>query len=145
MVVSKESVLLRDKTRELTYVSLITGGGGLGYIKNITFSNWTLHDAEIALDITQCVNFEGGTGDCDTSLFQISDLYWHDIRGTQKRQKVTDFQCSAAAPCYGLHVTNLNMTVIDTGTPAIGHQCSNVMNPIGFVCDGATSKTSLPT
>ncbi|USW46759.1 Putative glycoside hydrolase, family 28, pectin lyase/virulence factor [Septoria linicola] len=117
------------------------GGGGLGYIKNVTFNNFTLHDAEIALDITQCVNFEGGTGDCDTSEFQISDLHWYDIRGTQQRKEATDFQCSAAVPCPRISVTNLDMTVSGTGEPATGHKCSNVLDPVGFECDETTSKT----
>ncbi|KAL9534705.1 Alpha-L-rhamnosidase [Sphaerulina musiva] len=119
------------------------GGGGLGYIKGITFDNWTLHDAELALDITQCVNFEGGTGDCDTSTFEISDLRWHNIRGTQKRLQAVDIQCSAAAPCHDINITNVEMILADTGAPATEYQCSNVVHPIGFVCDGTTAKMIL--
>ena len=142
----KQQICIARRMKTLANITyLMTGGGGLGYIKNITFNNWTLHDAELALDITQCVNFEGGTGDCDTSLFQISDLHWHDIRGTQKRQEATDFQCSAAAPCHGLNVTNIDMIMSDTGAPATGHVCSNVIDPVGFVCDGTTSRTSSQT
>lgn len=113
------------------------GGAGIGYIRNITFENFTLHEAEIALDITQCVNFEGGTGDCDTSTFQISDLHWKDIRGTQRRKDaVTDFQCSAKAPCPRIEVRGLEMRAADTGEVVTGHKCSNVVKPIGFTCDG---------
>lgn len=130
-------------TRDLLMHDCLIGGGGLGYIKGITFDNWTLHDAELALDITQCVNFEGGTGDCDTSTFEISDLRWHNIRGTQKRLQAVDIQCSAAAPCHDINITNVEMTVADTGAPATGYQCSNVVHPIGFVCDGTTAKMIL--
>ncbi|EME40324.1 glycoside hydrolase family 28 protein [Dothistroma septosporum NZE10] len=113
------------------------GGGGTGYLKNIIFDDWMLHDVPLAVDITQCVNFEGGTGDCDSSSFQISDLRWTNIRGTQRGQEVARLQCSAAAPCTGVDISDVNMTVLGTGGPATEYLCSNVVNPTGFTCGGS--------
>ncbi|KAK4612343.1 Alpha-L-rhamnosidase rgxB [Fulvia fulva] len=112
------------------------GGGGKGYMKNIVFNNWTLRDVPLAVDITQCVNFEGGTGDCDTSTFQVSNLHWTAIRGTQRNREVARLQCSAAAPCTGVEISNVNMTVQGTGELATEYLCSNVVGPVGFRCGG---------
>ncbi|KAG6815495.1 hypothetical protein H0H87_001273, partial [Tephrocybe sp. NHM501043] len=56
---------------------MIGGGGGLGYAKNMTFRNFTLSNVTNSVaSITQCTSFSGATGQCDTSLFQISDVTW---------------------------------------------------------------------
>lgn len=117
------------------------GGGGTGYMKNITFTNLTLENVHMAFDITQCNSYIGAVGECDTSTFQISDLHWTDVRGTQQSKDVVSFQCSGAVPCTGVDVSNIHMTINDTGVPATGYLCSNVSHPIGFKCNGLTSQT----
>jgi hypothetical protein len=91
-----------------------------------------------AVDITQCVNFEGGTGDCDTSAFQIRDLHWFDIRGQQRNPEVARLQCSARVPCTGVRLADFQMTVMSTGQKATAYLCNNVVKPMGFTCTGST-------
>ena len=58
-----------------------------------------------AAQITQCTSFSGATGGCDTSLFQISDIAWLNISGTQNTDVLASLQCSGAAPCTSVTQT----------------------------------------
>lgn len=116
------------------------GGGGTGLMKNITFQNFTIVEAYQLFSITQCNSYIGATGGCDTSTFQIEDLYWGDMTGTLKTNDIASLQCSGAAPCFGVDISNVHMTINSTGTPATGYRCSNVSDPIGFTCNGVTAQ-----
>lgn len=116
------------------------GGGGTGLMKNISFTNFTLHESFQAFSITQCNSYIGATGGCDTSTFQIEDLTWGDMTGTLKTNDVASLQCSGAAPCTGVNISDVAFTVNGTA-PATGYLCSNVSDPIGFTCNGLTAQT----
>jgi galacturan 1,4-alpha-galacturonidase len=115
------------------------GGGGTGFMKNITFTNFTLNSVSQVFSITQCNSYIGATGGCDTSLFQIEDLTWGDMTGTIKSSTVASLQCSGDTPCTGVNISNVAVTFDDE--PAVGYLCSNVSSPIGFACNGVTSQT----
>lgn len=55
------------------------GGGGLGWAKNITFTNFEMEDVNLAWAITQCTSYNGQHGACDTSKFQVSSLCELDV------------------------------------------------------------------
>lgn len=116
------------------------GGGGLGLMKNITFTNFTVHDSYQLFSVTQCNSYIGATGGCDTSQYQIEDLTWGDMKGTVKTNVVASLQCSGSAPCTGVNISNVAFTVNGT-VPATGFLCSNVTDPIGFTCNGLTAQT----
>lgn len=117
------------------------GGGGTGLMKNITLQNFTIIEAYQLFSITQCNSYIGATGGCDSSRYQIEDLQWGDMKGTLKTSDIASLQCSGAAPCFGINISNVRMTINDTGTPATGYLCSNVSDPIGFTCNGLTTQT----
>ncbi|KAL5484764.1 hypothetical protein ACEPAI_7406 [Sanghuangporus weigelae] len=109
------------------------GGGGIGYAKNLTFRDWTVQNlTREAAYITQCTSYIGATAGCDTSTFQISDVTWENIRGTESTDILALLQCSAAAPCPGVRV--LGFDGIATNGTGREVQCSNVLNPVGFQC-----------
>jgi len=113
------------------------GGGGLGFASNITFRNFTLQNVtqNVAM-ITQCTSFEGATGDCDTSLFQLSNITWGPgITGTIQTDTLATLQCSGDAPCPGISILGLDEVTSIGGSEV---KCSNVVNPIGFNCTGST-------
>jgi len=113
------------------------GGGGLGFASNITFRNFTLQNVtqNVAM-ITQCTSFEGATGDCDTSLFQLSNITWGPgITGTIQTDTLATLQCSGDAPCPGISILGLDEVTSIGGNEV---KCSNVVNPIGFNCTGST-------
>lgn len=86
--------------------------------------------------ITQCTSFEGATGDCDTSLFQLSNITWGPgITGTIKTDTLAMMQCSGNVPCPGITIFDLDGV---TSVGAREFKCSNVVDPIGFNCTGAT-------
>jgi len=102
-------------------------------MKNITFTNFTLVDVDQVFGITQCTSYEGFTGNCDTSLFQIEDLTWGDVKGTVASNLVATLQCSGDAPCKGVNISNVAVT-FNGSEVASEYSCGNVTDPIGFTC-----------
>ncbi|KIK64270.1 glycoside hydrolase family 28 protein [Collybiopsis luxurians FD-317 M1] len=113
------------------------GGGGIGFATNITFRDFTLQNlTENVAMITQCTSFEGATGDCDTSLFQLSNITWGPgITGSIQTDTLATMQCSGDAPCPGISLLGFN-EVASVGAREI--KCSNVVDPVGFNCTGPT-------
>lgn len=116
------------------------GGGGLGYLRNVTISDFTVSNALQAFYVTQCNSYSGFTGQCDTSKFQISDLAIRDMSGTLQTDVVASMQCSGAAPCDGISIRDVDFEKSDGSTPA-QYLCSNVVRPDGFACTGQAPQT----
>ncbi|EJD03462.1 pectin lyase-like protein [Fomitiporia mediterranea MF3/22] len=109
------------------------GGGGIGYARNITFRDFEVGNlTRSAAYITQCTSYNGQTGGCDTSQFQISDITWENIRGTVDTDILAELQCSAAAPCP--EISLLGFDAVQTNGSGREIECSNVVDPIGFQC-----------
>ncbi|KAF2112713.1 exo-polygalacturonase [Lophiotrema nucula] len=118
------------------------GGGGIGYARNISFTNFTLHSVDMPWYITQCTSYNGVQGGCDTSKFKIDNMHWGNTRGTTDRNYVASLQCSGAAPCTGINIFDNDLTVETNGTKTLGYLCSNVEAPQGFNCTGQAPNTS---
>jgi len=109
------------------------GGGGLGFARNITFRDYTVENLTSSpASITQCTSFQGSTGGCDTSLFQISDVTWANMTGSTNGDTIASLQCSGDAPCPGITIEGLDGVVVN-GTERV-FKCSNVVDPVGFTC-----------
>ncbi|EJD03461.1 uncharacterized protein FOMMEDRAFT_187148 [Fomitiporia mediterranea MF3/22] len=109
------------------------GGGGIGYARNITFRDFQVQNlTRAAAYITQCTSFDGATDGCDTSLFQLSDMAWENIRGTIDTNVLAELQCSGSAPCPGISLLGFDMLQANGSEREI--QCSNIVNPVGFQC-----------
>ncbi|KAI0147042.1 pectin lyase fold/virulence factor [Xylariaceae sp. FL1272] len=112
------------------------GGGGLGFIRNITISDFVLKGVrDAAVNIGQCTTFSGTTGDCNSSLFHVGDILFSNFSGTTASSYVGKMQCSpAAGGCTGIEYEGMDLTGSSTGTAVSDYQCSNVVDPIGFEC-----------
>lgn len=110
------------------------GGGGLGYAKNIYLEDVTHVATRGGVQITQCTSFSGASDGCDTSKFQVSNLYWKNLKGTTLSEYAAELQCSGDAPCPGVEITNVDLVINGTNTTANQYSCSHVVDPIGFNC-----------
>ncbi|KAH8663487.1 putative exo-polygalacturonase [Tricladium varicosporioides] len=149
-----------DKTLHAAYIKTWTGqqvgyppnggGGGLGYIKNVLMSDIRVTALRgFPFSITQCTTFSGVAGDCNTSLFQLSDITLTNISGTITSNPIAAIQCSAAAPCHDIVIKNVELDLVN-GTEASGYLCSalrgnGTLGENGFVCTGSTCGKSSAT
>ncbi|TVY22722.1 Alpha-L-rhamnosidase [Lachnellula hyalina] len=121
------------------------GGGGLGFMKDILLSDFTLNNLRgIPFSISQCTTFSGVAGACNTSLFEIEDLTFENVAGTIGTNPIASLQCSAAAPCKNITLQNIDLA-LRNGTAASGYNCDAVFGSIGFNCTGFTCGTSSAT
>jgi galacturan 1,4-alpha-galacturonidase len=118
------------------------GGGGTGYARNITFTDFTLSNVGIPWWITQCTSYNGVKGGCDTSTFKISDMRWGDTKGTTSGINVASLQCSGAVNCTDINIFNNDLMVKKNGTKTTGYLCSHVVGLQGFNCTGVPPEWS---
>lgn len=111
------------------------GGGGLGYLRNVTMRDFKVINAEQGFYITQCNSFSGFTGECDTSEFEISDLFIRGMTGYLKTDVVASMQCSGRAPCRDISLRDISLGVAGDDQ-ADKYLCSNVRDADGFTCNG---------
>lgn len=112
------------------------GGGGLGYAANITMTDFLLHNASGIFSITQCTSYNSATGNCDTSLFTIRDLTLRHWTGTAASDVVAELQCSAASPCTGIVIEEVDILDPVNNTAPANYLCDSVVGPVGFNCTG---------
>ena len=116
------------------------GGAGLGYLRNVTISDFTVENSLQAFYMTQCNSYSGFTGQCDTSKFQISDLSISTMGGSLQTDVVASMQCSGAAPCTDISIRDV-LFKVNGGASAKQYLCSNVVRPDGFQCTGKAPQT----
>lgn len=146
--VTARNIEILDNMRYGVYVKTWTGrtagyppnggGGGLGYASNMLFQNFTLEGATGIFAVTQCTSYNEATGGCDTSEFHIRDLVLEDWHGTAVSDVVAAVQCSAARPCTGIEIKDINIVDTVNGTAPASYLCDNVVDPQGFACTGPT-------
>lgn len=112
------------------------GGGGLGYAANITLEDFNLKDSAGIFAITQCTSYNGASGGCDSSEFNVRDLRLINWTGTAASDVVSDIQCSAASPCTGIVIQDVDIIDSVNGTRPANYLCDNVVDPTGFNCTG---------
>lgn len=114
------------------------GGGGLGYMSDITWTDFTL-DAirSTPFSISQCTSYSGAVAQCETSLFKIENVTLTDFTGSADSTVFANMQCSAdAGGCSNLEIERTKVVDTTNGTAVNGYLCGNVVDPIGFVCTG---------
>ncbi|KAH7131040.1 polygalacturonase [Dactylonectria macrodidyma] len=114
------------------------GGGGLGYVKNLSWDNVTIYEGtQPPIYVMQCITYNGVTGNCSTSLLDISDISFTNFRGTLEGKRVAYLQCSRShGGCDNVRIENMDLTNVSVDPPvaATEYRCSNVNSPIGFTC-----------
>lgn len=117
------------------------GGGGTGHARNITFRDWKMDNVHQAFMIEQCISYNGQSGGCDTSIFEIMDMHRINAAGTLTGSNVATFQFSQAGQCSDVQVAGINLRD-GNGTSIKGYLCSNV-DAAGFSCTGSCDSNAI--
>jgi galacturan 1,4-alpha-galacturonidase len=115
-----------------------SGGGGSGYVKNVTFRNFEVNNVNLPIFITQCI-YQTGNDEaiCDTSLVQISGIMWENFKGTSQFNLAASLHCSALHPCEDIFFENVRIESVNAslGLPLFGTmkqgeavECANIGN-----------------
>ncbi|TGJ80172.1 hypothetical protein E0Z10_g8607 [Xylaria hypoxylon] len=93
---------------------ILSGGGGSGYVKNITYERYESINNDWAIEVNQCYGQSNKTL-CELypSNMTISDIYFIDIWGTTSSKydpKVGTLVCSSPEQCYNFHAKNVSIT-----------------------------------
>lgn len=113
------------------------GGGGLGFAANITFSDFVLYNNTGVYAVTQCTSYNGASGGCDSSKFNLRDIRLQNWTGTAVSDVVGSIQCSAASPCTGMKIVGIDILDTVNGTAPSQYLCDHVSS-VGFNCTGPT-------
>jgi galacturan 1,4-alpha-galacturonidase len=114
------------------------GGGGSGYVHNITFRNFNLTNVGLPIQISQCIYSESSTEDiCDTSKMAISNVTWANFSGTSRYNIGASLHCASAHPCPDIYFEDVEIASVNKtlGLPLWNTtrrdevwQCANVAN-----------------
>ncbi|TRX98562.1 hypothetical protein FHL15_000636 [Xylaria flabelliformis] len=93
---------------------ILSGGGGSGYVKNITYEKYESTNNDWAIEVNQCYGQSNKTL-CELypSNMTISDIYFIDIWGTTSSKydpKVGTLVCSSPEQCYNFYAKNVSVT-----------------------------------
>ncbi|KAI0195801.1 polygalacturonase [Xylaria flabelliformis] len=93
---------------------ILSGGGGSGYVKNITYEKYENINNDWAIEVNQCYGQSNKTL-CELypSNMTISDIYFIDIWGTTSSKndpKVGTLVCSSPEQCYNFYAKNVSVT-----------------------------------
>ncbi|KAI8158979.1 Alpha-L-rhamnosidase rgxB [Colletotrichum sp. SAR 10_70] len=135
------------KTRYGAYVKTWTGdqvsyppnggGGGIGYLRNATLSNFNLTQTQqVPFVIGQCTSYSGEKGDCESSMFKISEMTVRGWVGDGASSYVADMDCSeAAGGCDNITIEDVALTNTTTGDDVTKYRCRGVNSVQGFTCN----------
>ncbi|KAI1734831.1 polygalacturonase [Xylaria scruposa] len=93
---------------------ILSGGGGSGYVKNITYERYESINNDWAIEVNQCYGQSNKTL-CELypSNMTISDIYFIDMWGTTSSKydpKVGTLVCSSPEQCYNFYAKNVSIT-----------------------------------
>ncbi|KAK9418251.1 putative Pectin lyase fold/virulence factor [Seiridium unicorne] len=102
------------------------GGGG-------ATDGWkSTYFRDAAVSISQCTTFSG-TGDCNSSKFQLKGINVKNISGSNEPSYITNLQCSEDSGGYtDIDIENVDWVDVDSGDELTRYKCSNVVDPTGF-------------
>ncbi|KAI1261522.1 polygalacturonase [Xylariaceae sp. FL1019] len=92
----------------------LSGGGGSGYVKNITYENYHSINNDWAIEVNQCYGQSNQTL-CELypSNMTISDIWFINMFGTTSEKQDPDvgtLVCSSPEQCYDFHARDINIT-----------------------------------
>ncbi|PNT71645.1 hypothetical protein BRADI_2g33080v3 [Brachypodium distachyon] len=88
-----------------------TWQGGRGYAKNIVFQNMIMDNVWNPIIIDQ--NYCDSATPCkkQKSAVEVSNVLFKNIRGTSASREAIKLSCSRAAPCHGIALHNVKLTL----------------------------------
>lgn len=132
--------------------STSTTGGGSGYVRNITFQDFTVQNVDLPIVIDQCYQTSATTCASYPSKVTISDVHYINVTGTgSKSKEVVSMVCSDVCQSITASGTRLVGT---SGTSQ--YFCTNIASTasLDFPCSsagavvsgtGTTAKSTKPT
>ncbi|EIN05315.1 hypothetical protein PUNSTDRAFT_146014 [Punctularia strigosozonata HHB-11173 SS5] len=111
-----------------------TAGGGTGFVKNVTFTNFQVANVDHPILIDQCYSTAAATCAEFPSTLSISDVHYINVTGTSsgaEKQVVVDLECSAN--CTDITAVGTNITP-PSGSPE--YVCKNIVSAsdLDFPC-----------
>ena len=120
------------------------GGGGSGFVRNITFRNFAVDRVALPIQITQCIYSEAQGVDCESSKMHVSDITWRNIVGTTTFNIAASLHCASRQPCAGIRFDGVDLQSLNStlGLPNYGVdgqeevlQCANLVDAVGIACN----------
>lgn len=114
-----------------------SGGGGSGYVRNVTFSNFKITNVGLPIQISQCIYSENAESSCDSSKMQISNITWQNFTGTSRFNIAASLHCASSHPCPDIHFEGVQINSVNAsiGLPLYNttvqdevYQCANILN-----------------
>ncbi|KAI8579474.1 hypothetical protein K450DRAFT_288174 [Umbelopsis ramanniana AG] len=92
----------------------LQGGGGAGYVKNITFDTFYLNSVDYAIELTQCYG-QNNASLCvqAPSKMKLTDINFNNFYGTTsgvRKAVVATIICSVESMCSNIEASNINVT-----------------------------------
>lgn len=107
------------------------GGGGSGFVSDVTFDNLSVENITQAVFINKCYyKVPDQSHYCDTSKILFENLTFNNIHGTVSSKYGINLNCSAAANCENLKFQQINLVNAD-GAPAEVYS-NNAKNVVGL-------------
>ena len=91
----------------------LQGGGGSGYVRNITYDTFSINKVDYAIEVTQCYG-QKNTTLCNQSPsnLTINDVVFNNFAGTASgvyNPLVGNIVCSSPGVCGNISATNINV------------------------------------
>ncbi|KAI0018835.1 glycoside hydrolase family 28 protein [Xylariomycetidae sp. FL0641] len=91
----------------------LNGGGGSGYVRNVTYEKYHSLNNDWAIEVNQCYGQDNATlCELHPSNMTISDIWFIDIWGTTSSKNdpnVGTLVCSSPEQCYDIHARNVSI------------------------------------
>lgn len=97
--------------------SSLTGGGGAGLVRNVTFDGMRLDNVDYGITITQCYG-QDDEDECfrHPSKLRIEDVLFRDVRGRSNRvfaPLVGHVVCSSVEACKGVRAEGVDIRSVN--------------------------------
>ncbi|GJE94846.1 glycoside hydrolase family 28 protein [Phanerochaete sordida] len=111
-----------------------TAGGGTGFVRNVTYADYSVSNVDNPIIIDQCYETSAATCKEFPSTLTISDVHFINVTGTssgKEKDVVVDMECSAQ--CTDITASGTNITP-PSGSPAF--VCANIASEseLDFAC-----------
>lgn len=104
-------------------------GGGIGHVRNITFSNFEVQNVDYPILIDQCYNVNNATFCAQyPSKLSISDVHYYNVHGSSSGvNNATVVQMKCSAQCEGIAASKTNL-IPPARYPEAQYICQNIVS-----------------
>ncbi|KAG8987948.1 hypothetical protein FRB90_003049 [Tulasnella sp. 427] len=110
-------------------------GGGLGHVRNITFSNFEVQNVDYPILIDQCYNVNNATFCAQyPSKLSISDVHYYNVHGSSSGvNNATVAQLKCSAQCENITAAKTNL-IPPARFPEAQYICQNIASKNSLDC-----------